>query len=743
MARLTAADLVAAPDFKKLLVCEWELARKLEAETWTATGGGGYYLAFADGEVHRAEIDSAALVEKFSVADCDATASSFYYDLVNSRVYVHTPAGDSPSALTGSDYKYCVLAYFFLGLSNDGVILKRHRELLQDGKLDLWTSATALKKWSKSITGTAALDREATEVYDRYSAYSAKLSVSAAASEVYIYQLSDPLIRPGRGAVVRLKYKCVGASVLKIMVRDSGGNQWLKSDGTWQGTSSVISIPNSTSWAEYSLTFNAHASYSSYFFIIIVNDDGHTVYVDNVELKRHYEPTFFLPYLGPGALPSITHSLGSFNDPQEQISFGQVNINDDGFFTQNFSRLLWNNKKMWIKIGVYGAAYDDLAPIFTGISRCPKLEIGRFMVDVSDARAEFKSVLPTKFDAATYPNCESAWKEKPIPILLGDVSGYQPPEQDTVNRVFRLSLTTIGGVSYPLQAVTGVFVGGTAVGEGTWWDHDLAAGTIQVYPDIHAAHAGPVTANATGYWSAAQWVDWLYFVLWAMNVGSEDDINIKSFNTLRTNRVFSFRCKYEEQSGIDALITQLKSSANFFFFIRPNGECMVVVLESAVPADAMHFYDEDFKSFELYDDVAQGYYSVTMKYRDPADPKAERTATAERPRAGWEHGLKNELTLDMLECSGAEAAIVAGRYADILQRPLPMLKVSLPAQALFLEPGDKIYVSHKITDSDGAVQTVFSEQVFIIFGIEKNLDEARATVTAVKSFPELYWAKTS
>src|SRR5512136_76710 len=110
MAAPTIADLAILPDLEKLAVVDWELARALEAESWTATGSGSYYLAFTDGEVVRVQIDGVELAERFSVATCDAIASTFYYDIANSRLYVHTPDGDSPAA---AGPKYSVVAFFF------------------------------------------------------------------------------------------------------------------------------------------------------------------------------------------------------------------------------------------------------------------------------------------------------------------------------------------------------------------------------------------------------------------------------------------------------------------------------------------------------------------------------------------------------------------------------------------------------------------------------------------------------
>jgi len=739
MAKVTAATLAGQPDFDKLVVLDWELARKLEEETWSleVTETYAYNLSFTDGEVHRVVVNGGEYAEVFSAALCDATASSFYVSLTNAKLYIHMADGDDPS--TGAPtYKYCIMAYFFVGITNSAVSLRRHRETLLDGKLDLWTSSSTLTRWTKGTTGTAALAREATEVYDVYSAYSAKMTVGAAASNIYIYQ--DITLRPGKAAMIRLKYKCAGTTAPTLRFYDTGANQYLLSNGSWQGSPGGITLTNSTSWTEYSITFTAHASYSSYRLLLLAQTNGDECYFDNVECKRFYEAAPFLPYLGESALPSISHSVGTFVNPDDQLSFGAVTFVDDGFFAYNYSRYQWHNKLVYVKLGVKTSTYDELAQMFLGLSRTPELADGRFSIDIQDARAEFMNLLQETFTAATYANCEDSWKEKPIPILLGHIHDITPPCSNTTGfDTFKITQTAFPSANYALNNTDAVYVGPrtNARIEGVWWSENLATGTFTL---LRSREGQWVKCDATGYFT--DWVDWLWFALTEINGTSPDMINYRSLLDLKAVRGgLTLARWYGDQANIRDALNQLKRSAQFFFFTRRTGEFYARALVSSVPSDTQRFYNEDLTGFSVIQETSNTYFSISVRYRNQSTPDSEKYAVVEESRADYEYGAKESIVIDMMETTDADAANMAGYYADILKKPLETIRVTLPAQALFLDPTDKIYISKSIVDNDGTTRTLYSDQVFVIMAIDKDLNSCKATVTAIKSDTAFYWTE--
>jgi len=112
----------------------------VESFSWTATGAGSYYTQFKPseyGEIVLVEEDGVALTKVNSVADCDVTTSSFFFDYDNERLYVHTSGDDAPDSTDASgDYKYCLIAYFWVCFTN-------RQSLIRDGGRVVYTPQDA------------------------------------------------------------------------------------------------------------------------------------------------------------------------------------------------------------------------------------------------------------------------------------------------------------------------------------------------------------------------------------------------------------------------------------------------------------------------------------------------------------------------------------------------------------------------------------------------------------------------
>jgi hypothetical protein len=80
-------------------------------------------------------------------------------------------------------------------------------------------------------------------------------------------------------------YKNEAAKNASIILSDSAGNVYLQSDGTWSTSWARITISSSTSWAEYSRSFVAHASYTDYIIYIGNVYESCTSYFDDVSVK--------------------------------------------------------------------------------------------------------------------------------------------------------------------------------------------------------------------------------------------------------------------------------------------------------------------------------------------------------------------------------------------------------------------------------------------------------------------------
>jgi hypothetical protein len=732
-------------DIGKNIILDWELARKLESETWTSAGSGAYYLSFTDGEVTRVVVNGAAYTEKFTVAEVQATVSTFFYDLTTSRLYVKTADADIPS--TGTPKKYCFMAYFWKGISNTGVTLARETEILVDGKVDLWSDAATLKNWTKSTTGTGSLAREATSVYDIDSAYSAKLSAGSGTAAIY----QDIVTRPSAWQRVRFKY--AGSDTeghLYLQIKNSGSNVYLDDEGNWNASGS-ITLPASTDWLEYELRFQAHASYSAYRITLTTNVVDQIYYVDYIEWKRIYEPKFYDPFLRYDSIPSLSMSVGTWHEPEEQVSFGTVGFANDGFWWQKKDTYIWSNKAMEFRIGETDFDYDEYVPIFFGQSRRPEWTMVGFQVDTKDIRVSLINNCGdiARFDSTTYPNCEDAWKNRGVPILLGNVENITPPCCNTATYVYKVTQTVFGGVTYPQYELTHVYKDGVLQTITTHYTQDLNAGTFTM---VSNPGTSVITCDAKGLkvdfeetnyaYSIAHF---LYFFLKRVNGIPESKINLKSFLELYDKRTIEAREYITDDVDFRELLNKWKRSNAFQIFQSCEGEWFARALVSTLAGNELEFRNPDFLAFNSWEDTDQIYkYIEIKKDQDPTTGEWEvcvndTTADPNLNRAQWEHGEQRTLSVETSVKSDYQGNAVANAYGNMLNYPLPMIRAVLPARGLLLNPTDKIIVSYAVEMSDGTVVTIFDTQAFIVLAITKDFQNAQAEVVAVKNMSYLSW----
>jgi len=167
--------------------------------------------------------------------------------------------------------------------------------LLTDGGLNLWTTATNLTHWTESISGSSTVNRESS--IKNEGDYSVRLYVDAGNSNVYIYQ--DPSLTPLKRYKVIVYYKnSVVGKECRVHFKDAGDNVYLKEDGTWNVGSYDIILPNSTVWAKIEIEFNAHADYSNYrLYLMRYDSASSSIYFDNISIEE-LKPSLINPSVG-------------------------------------------------------------------------------------------------------------------------------------------------------------------------------------------------------------------------------------------------------------------------------------------------------------------------------------------------------------------------------------------------------------------------------------------------------------
>ena len=230
---MTLAEYFALPDIEKLVLAEEKLAIKANKKTWTYSGTAGvYYIAWTEPEVVEVTENGASLGERYSIAACGTTASTFFYDIWASRLYVHLAGGGDPGTMTGLNYDHSVNAFFWVCFTNrqerrdaDPVVYSIEENILLNGTLDFWSSPTALHNWTAYTAGTSTVNRDDVTTYNSDSAYSARIDVDAGGDEAGFYQAFT--FRPGALCRIRFKY-------LMTLIGDGASIRIINSGGTFR-----------------------------------------------------------------------------------------------------------------------------------------------------------------------------------------------------------------------------------------------------------------------------------------------------------------------------------------------------------------------------------------------------------------------------------------------------------------------------------------------------------------------------
>lgn len=285
--------------------------------TWKKSGDPGFIAAYAYGLtntswtqnvvdfIHDVNCDNSSVT--FVVSRESATSSSIYLD--DASVQCLLPSGAASLWVPGSSRyegdRILSGRAADLGRGIDGqaygfVIpdIPAHgycREMLTDGALEIWASATDLTNWSESLSGTSTVNREAT-VKRRGGAYSCRLDVDSGNSSVSFAQLVSGM-KPGRRYRVSFWYKTALNKSCKTFMYATyaGQTYYLQPDGSWKKvgdpgfTYSYVSGLTSTSWALSVFEFTTEATFDGSAMTFSMSRDMATsssIYFDDASLRE-------------------------------------------------------------------------------------------------------------------------------------------------------------------------------------------------------------------------------------------------------------------------------------------------------------------------------------------------------------------------------------------------------------------------------------------------------------------------
>jgi len=740
------AQFIELADQEKLIIVEIQPARELQEQDWEAPPTGYsfiYSLPFTDGEVVKITIDENELAEVFSLTDCDSTASSFYYDPWNQMLYIHTPDGDSPeTTISGGEYKYCIMAFFWVGFCNDQrkddqVNFERRENVLEDGEFELWASATDLKKWVESIAGTSTINRDGTETYDKDSAYSVRLDIDCANSDAYIYTLNNFKLRPGGKAKLRIKYK-TGLALPQITLRDSGSNVYLDSNGEWQTVPTNIILPASSEWTEYELEFTVHDDYSLYkLYLGRNNAGGQSIWFDNAEVLRYYLALHYKPQLSEESIPAIYQAVGDYHDADEKIQFGTLWFTDSAWWYSKKGIYNFHNKDMLLKVGAIGSDYEELEVIFTGVSTKPRPSDRRTELDMKDPREkEFQKIPRDRFDLTTYPNLDPRYDNRVILILFGKKTNITPVCIDTVNFKYKISQTVFGGTTYALQSIDAVYKDGVLLATPADYTEDLNNGQFTLTAD---PGDDEITCDARGIKCdfedgtySDNVADIWHFILTVLNGIPESRLHLPSLLDLKSGRTQKIGKLLSIDTETLEFGKELKRSTVHQAFPLLNGKYVTKRYTEGTDEDTPVFMNEDYHSFQLEEDTDLAVKTVVIKYdQDPTSGEWKYRAD-DYSKTEWKHGEKGTLIIETALIDPIEAESLRQFYSRLLRDPADIIKATLPSKALALNPTDKgIFNKSIISDADEEI-VILENEVYRLLSHRKTVSDGLNEVFGIK-----------
>jgi hypothetical protein len=157
-------------------------------------------------------------------------------------------------------------------------------EVVTDGGMETWASATDLTNWTEIVAGTSTVNRETTEKHA--GAYACRLDIDAGNSNAAIYQ--EVALTASGLYKLSVWYKTAASKPLRFQLYDTTGTVFVTSTGAWAGNT-WITPPASATWTEHVLYFAGHPSYTNYYLMIgrdAVDSSSSSIYIDSVSIKN-------------------------------------------------------------------------------------------------------------------------------------------------------------------------------------------------------------------------------------------------------------------------------------------------------------------------------------------------------------------------------------------------------------------------------------------------------------------------
>jgi hypothetical protein len=723
-------------DSAKVFLFEANVADEIEDAGWSQHGTytNVWYTTYTAGFPNKVTEDDYVYEEEFSISDCNGNADSFYYDLKNQVLYLHTHNSDDPGSQTASVYDYKIVAFCWRHICNTQPedqpnIFPRFQEMLVDGEIDIWTNSTTPTHWSIwTAGGTTSINRESSDLYS--GGYCARIDVDSTPNTGTVYV--DVKVQPSEKLNLSFWYKhsAGGGDISKWSVKDTGSNVYLQSDGTWQTGSINHTLSHTTDWTYFEIEFNAHDDYTDYRFEYIGDVASSSAYIDLASIMWQREDNYYRPYLQSPDLPSLDQSVSDYHRGSVEMNVGSIRFINDGWWYNQVQNYLWHNMDMRILYGAQGSTYDEFGLIYTGQTRNPRVGDSYASLQVVDNRIlTYQEIPAEKYWTSNYPNLEDGATGVPIPLIYGTVTDIPPTCIDTTTYKYKVA-------NHALEDITAVYKDGTALTITVDYTVDLANGEFTLTADpgdgfITCDVEGKKCDMEDGTFSENV-ADIAYDILVNYLGIDKTKIDHESFLDLKAGRTQKHMLYLDVGESAMNTLKILSASALFHLIPSPTGTLKAVRYQVGTDADTPRILDEEWVNFDLIYDSSSVYRKVRIRYnRKPASNRYA-VEIEEDDNVKRKYDIDKTFTLTSSLRIQAEAENIATYYMDLMKDPLRKVTGNLPTKLFQMIPSEKMVLNKTRFDRDGNLMNILTEEAYRAMKLSKGFSDGRVRVEAVE-----------
>jgi len=740
---MTFSDFAALPILDKIILVEIKAGREVESETWTATGAGSWWMAFdpaADGEVVAVKSNGSVYSKVASIALCDSTASSWFFDFAAKRLYVHTSGNNSPST-GGPSYTYCLIAYFWACFTNrqpadvptvfipqDAVNPAYYLPLLNEdsipavsqsigeyyiGSVEMGFGSIGFTQdgWWWSHIGALYLWHNC----PIYVKVGAKGSAYADFATVYYGGTCDPEVSDSGASIGT---KDVRYSLLKDLPAS---------------TFTLAAYPNLEESAEgrpIPIVFGTVANITP----VCVNTatwrykiSGALGSIPAVYLDGHL--------LTSGTHYTDAHASGEFTlvNPMPPLEADKLtNGNMESWASAT-------NLNSWTETIVGSSTVNREATKIHGGTYSCRLDID---VDENDAQISqtFTLVAGNRYLVTIWYGNNLAGKYGRVQIYNSGSDVFLKPDGSWNATVYEIPLPN----SLAWSAFTLEF---SAHPDYTSYiikiSNALPSASSSIYIDDVSITSPPpvlemgtskVTCTAGGYNGNPR--DALYNILTVLNDIPSADIDPTALAYLAANRTQAIAIYLTASMPTIELIRLLERSATFHLIPAPDGKWYPICFQAG-STGATVIGNEEINDLTLSQPTDSCFKTVRIKYYQDPTTGTWRSAEATDNKAEYRYGRLPILEVETAIRTSGDASALATSYLAMVNAPQRTLDVDLPAALLNKKPSDKFIISKTVKDILGNTITVFSSVVYRIFGLDKDFSSARVKTKAIDDLQTL------